>query len=168
MHSRTFFLLIRAYRPFSSHFLMVDHYYFLFSSKFYIIDLIFFFISLLIPPSIKVTFLLGYFCPQRNVVQTNGEQNASFIKTLGSPAFSRWTFCNHSFNTNSFLRPFARLESSVPNFSLAVRALDDGHPFERLAISHSKSFLNCLLSLVRWLVTWIINSFACPLIACEN
>lgn len=42
LHSRTFFLLIRAYRPFSSHFLMVDHYYFLFSSKFYIIDLIFF------------------------------------------------------------------------------------------------------------------------------
>ena len=53
-----------------------------------------------------------------------GSKITSFFKTSRSPAFNRWAGYNHLFDTNPFLRPFQRLESYVPNVSLAVRTPD--------------------------------------------
>lgn len=121
MHSRTFFLLIRAYRPFSSHFLMVDHYYFLFSSKFYIIDLIFF-ISLLIPPS-KSLFCWVIFVRNETLYKRMGSKTHPLsrhqdlphlaaelsvtIRSIQTLFFGRSHAWNHLFQI--FLQQFERL-----------------------------------------------------------
>ena len=67
-----------------------------------------------------------------------GSKNTSFLKKSRSPALRLvQTIYNHSFNKNSFLQAFKRLESSTPNISSAVRMN---------GIICSKIFLSCFNS----------------------